>query len=161
MIYYSCSLDIGLKISLKKCIITVTCLITTGRWVLHCDQLVWLGWSLLYSHQPQRCSTDKQWHLTGAVCISTIRLSLLKDDVCHHSFNMKKSFGTRLRWFSFPHFSPKQWIPQTLRICVGMLHCDSPIWTHTDTLMITEQDSQSRTQSSFTEHWPVSSLQSR
>lgn len=48
-------------------------------------------------------------------------------------------------YVSFPspsRFSPEQWIPQTLRTCVGMLHCDSSIWTHhTDLLMITAQDS--------------------
>lgn len=65
--------------------------------------------------------------------------------ISHHSFNIWKSIDTRLCWFSFAWFSPKQWIPQTPRTRVGMLHCDSSIWTrHMDLLMITEQGSLSQ-----------------
>lgn len=59
------------------------------------------------------------------------------DAKSHHSFNTSTATDTRLAWSSFAWFSPKQWIPQSLRTCVGTLHCDSSIWTqHTVQLMI-------------------------
>lgn len=58
--------------------------------------------------------------------------------------------------FFLDSFSPERRISRTPQTCVGMLHCDSSIWTHhTDFLMITEQDFLSRSQHPFTQRWPV------
>lgn len=91
------------------------------------------------------------WHMHFCIC-----LRLLKDTVsCNKSSILQYE---QILWhkvmlvFPSPRFSPEQLLPQTLSQRVGMLHCDSSIWTrHTDLLMITEQDSLSRTQHSFSD----------
>lgn len=139
-----------------------------ARQVSHCDQLVWLG----------RLSQDSQFPLTATEMVHWWCLAL--DSGCAHKhfciclrlrkdavpWNKSSVFQyEQILWHKVmlvpppSRFSPEQRIPQTLRTWVGMLHCDSSIWTHhTDLLMIMEQDSLSRTQYSFTEHWPVPTL---
>lgn len=97
-----------------------------------------------FNKQPQKQWDNKAWKFPQDVCVCAQAFSHLPnplegqlDAKSHHSFNTSTATDTRLAWSSFAWFSPKQWIPQSLRTCVGTLHCDSSIWTqHTVQLMI-------------------------